>query len=288
MKSRFLFGALLAFPFAFGCDNIQPPPVQGTVSGNQAGDGGIEACSPSPIVPCGSDVVLGDPGLNMVNAGNAYSWAKIDSAGKPTEYSYSVPLSAFSAMANSTNDLDFWIKVPSVVTSQTVLTGLRLNYAAHGHAPTGVYDTKHLDIHVWIKQRADAEAIDCTDQTLPPADMIPTKWLMATPDNCLQQHGIPAVNLFAPEFNQQRFVTGMMLTFYKGTFYSWEPKLTLEAILERQETFNFPLLSVAADPNKTMPDGMYPTKMTVKYDKKTDTYVFTIGTFKPGPITSDD
>ncbi|WP_394821822.1 hypothetical protein [Pendulispora albinea] len=267
-----------------GCENLDTPARP------DAGSNATASCIlPSdPVVPCGSQYVLGDPGADLAGAGQMRSWAKMDPAtNKALEFTISMPLDAVQTLNQATVDSSYWVEVPQPIKAQTVLQSFRVDYLSQGHPPAGVYNTRHLDFHIFIMSKEQALAISCqpqADKTFPPEGMLPAGWALFDPPlNCVPVHGMPAVNRLAPEFNGVQFVTAVGLTFYKSTFASWEPKLATQAMLERRPEFTFDLALMKGDPQSTMPRGLYPTKMVVTYDQPHGAYLFAIKDFQQWP-----
>jgi len=283
MNSKVVLVSALGISLLAACDDIAYTPAKtdaGTTTPVGPTDGSTAQCSTDPVVPCGADYAMGDPGADIAGAGLVHSWAKLDSSKQATEFSFSIPLGIVNKLSAATVDVGYWIKVPDAIASRTVLQAFLLFYSAHGHVPVGVYDTKHFDFHFWLVPEDTAKGIDCNDRTPPPAEMVPDSWLVAPPpDNCLAQHGMPAINTQAPEYNGARFVTGLEITFYKATLVSWEPKLTFDTMQQRTPTVSYTFPLMKGDPNKTMPNKLYPGTMKGTYDAKNDAYIFTVGDF---------
>src|SRR5262249_15084509 len=123
--------------------------------------------------------------------------------------------------------------------------------------------------------------LGANDADVPPADYMPAGWLPVP--QCVPQMGAHAVTpaFMAPSGARQ--TTDCLFTFYRGRMFAYEPKITIDALLARQD------VDVAAP---LMPKldkaALAPTRVVWKYTQKYDVWSFYYADFKEvgpnGPI----
>ena len=268
--------ALGGFALLVACDELalppQPPGADGGGNVTPQGDGGGQPVT--GIAPAGA--ILGESVEKV--GGTVETWAVLDSGGKVSEFSWTLPITTITGIPPTTKtDVVFFVKVPDPVVQQTFVKSLDYSFLPAGHVPAGVYDTPHWEWHVSTMTQTERDTIDCKDNTMPGVDNIPANWIVFP--ECIVKIGYHGFDLAAPEYNRQRFTKGNYISYWKGIFGGIEPQITRELLLTRtDQDFNPPptmkKLGVA---------GLYPGKFSSKYNAEKEIYVFTLSQWTPAP-----
>lgn len=219
--------------------------------------------------------------------GDVWSEATLDKDGRVDSLSLFISMDSIKGVPMMDMESAL-IPLPEVAREQTFFDHISLDWNPHGHEPVGVYTKPHFDIHFYHPTVKEVAAVDCSVQSLIPADIVADGF--ALPDltaagSCVPGMGIHAapVSDFAPDYNfEETFIYG----YYGSELTFFEPMITKEFFLEKKEverelanpvTFNL------------IPQSL-PHSYSVTYDEASDLYRLTFRDFgaaeKPEEITN--
>jgi hypothetical protein len=206
-----------------------------------------------------------------LETGTIVSWAEMGDDGTLVATGFTVPMSVVEALtANEGNPmgtvlakLDF----PQEAKDATVLDHISFDWMPYGHPP-GRYETAHFDIHFYFSDQETIAAIDCSDPTLPSAELIPAGYVLPPADDphlCVPAMGTHAVPLEDLQ-SETPFNRVMILGFYGGEQNFVEPMVTQVQLVARED-FSLPIPAV---PNGRQ--GTQPSVVTFEYQADDDSY----------------
>ncbi len=161
-----------------------------------------------------------------------------------------------------------------------------LNWNRHGHAPPGIYDVPHFDVHFYMTSIAEIMAIpagacgpefvDCdayaiAKQPLPAGMMHPD---FADVDAVAPAMGNHLIDLTGREFGGEPFTRSWLYGVYGGRVIFYEEMVTLAYLQSRPAE----CLAIKATPEVAVA-GFYPTQRCIRYEPGTDTYVVSMEAF---------
>ena len=145
-----------------------------------------------------------------------------------------------------------------------------LDWNAHGHAPPGVYDVPHFDVHFYFMSEAERDLIGPNDSTefnrpLPEAQL--ADMYLETPGG-VPRMGAHVIDLQSPEVSgsgpfNHTYIYGK----YDGALTFLEP-MVAEAYLRTQPDIEVPIRQPVEFPE----EGYYPESYVITYDAGTDRY----------------
>jgi hypothetical protein len=183
---------------------------------------------------------------------------------------------------------EFVIPLPDAVSRRDDIPfkWVLLNWNLHGHAPPGIYDVPHFDVHFYMVPIADVLAIgagpcgpdfaDCHDfatakMPLPAGLMHPD---FSDVDAVAPAMGNHLIDLSGREFQGEPFTRSWIYGMYGGRVTFYEEMVSLAHLLSRPD---------ACAPIKSPPavavGGFYPTERCVRYDAGANTYVVSMEGF---------
>lgn len=216
-----------------------------------------------------------------VGNGVAYSWVKLNDAGKPLALGLTLTESALTGLADAVpagmKDMpEDTLALPKEAAA-TPFDHIGLNWNPKGHWPNGIYVVPHFDFHFYTLTRQERKQITATGADLarcrrqPAAALIPAGYIYA-PDSELPEMGAHWVDPTSPEFQGQRFTRTFLYGSYNGRIAFFEPMIT-KAFLESHPDETHPIKLPAAYPAS----GYYPASYTVKHDPVRHEYVIALG-----------
>jgi hypothetical protein len=154
---------------------------------------------------------------------------------------------------------------------------LLLGWNPEGHAPEGVYELPHFDVHFFTITSADREVIRPADPeyaekvaAAPPPGYLPPGYVRVLGGVPLEgQHWADGA---APELNGERFTATMLWGTYDARVVFIEPMMTRERILSGQAVEETMLL-----PGKYGTGGYWPTTTGVAHDADVGVYRVYLG-----------
>jgi hypothetical protein len=235
-----------------------------------------EECKNAKTVAIGETRIVGD--------GVAYSWVKLDAAGKPLAVGVTLTESALAGLpenvpAGMKGMPDYRLALPKEA-AVTPFDHIGLNWNPKGHEPAGIYDVPHFDFHFYLISRQERSRITATGADLarcdrrPAAEYLPAGYILA-PGSEVPEMGAHWADPASPEFHGQRFTRTFLYGSYDGQVAFIEPMIT-KAYLETRPEETQPL-KLPATFAKT---GYYPTSYTVKYDPVRREYTVALGAMR--------
>jgi hypothetical protein len=167
-----------------------------------------------------------------------------------------------------------------------------------GHAPPGVFDLAHIDVHFFTITVEERQAISgqLTDPKLlefPPEGFLPADYFLPLipgtdlPGTNDAEQGLHWVDRFAPEFQGELFRQIFIFGTYGGQVNFWEPMITkqffedLRAFLnDLQSTGKKIALTFAIkQPTKFLQTSYYPTRYTIRYNARAGEFTVSLDGF---------
>ncbi|GIX06618.1 MAG: hypothetical protein KatS3mg115_1021 [Candidatus Poribacteria bacterium] len=251
--------------------------------------GGAGCSEEEPIEESGG-ILSGEEG-NLLGA-TLTSWARVDENGAVTEIGFRLPMAAVEAAPVAEFDpttppgeeIVLHLEVPELVQQTTLINFIEVGYNPAGHPPMGVYTVPHFDFHYYSVPEAEVAAIDCSDMTPFPEEMLPENHVADPPGpppdgGCVPGMGIHAVDSTSPELHPESpapFTETMILGAYGGKFLFIEPMIARDVLLERGD-FSMEIPVPATVGRNTL----YPTRFLATYDAQEDAYTFLLVNFVP-------
>lgn len=184
-----------------------------------------------------------------------------------------IPMAGFENAAADTLLGDFYLEMPADVRDKTFVQHLRINWLAIGHGPQP-YGEPHFDLHFHRGTRDEIDAIDCSDTTAFPADILAAGY--ETPTLCVPAmgfHAWPSEDVHA----HHPFAASMILGYYDEKMVFLEPMVTRARFLQR-ESFELP---IARPKSAGGAPTLFPAKVTAAYDAMSDSYAIEFSEFSP-------
>ena len=145
-----------------------------------------------------------------------------------------------------------------------------LDWNAHGHAPPGVYDVPHFDVHFYFSSEEERDLIGPNDSTefnrpLPDAQL--ADMYLETPGG-VPRMGAHVIDLQSPEVSGSGpFTHTYIYGKYDGELTFLEP-MVAESFLRTQPDIEVPIRQPAEFPVA----GYYPESYVIAYDVPTGSY----------------
>ena len=225
-------------------------------------DDGDPTASISPVLLTGPAVTVGD--------GQAWTEVTYDPDGAPTGvYVVMTPGALDNLPDGHLPSHEFTLPLPDGA-DVAPYDHATLDWNAHGHAPPGVYDVPHFDVHFYFMSAAERDLIgpnDTTEFNRPlPATQLAEMYL-ETPGGAPRM-GAHVIDLQSPEVNGSGpFTHTYIYGKYNGQLTFIEP-MVAESFLRSQPDIEVPIRQPAEFPEA----GYYPESYVVAYDASTDTY----------------
>lgn len=160
--------------------------------------------------------------------------------------------------------------------AETGYTHVYLNWNPNGHAPSGIYDVPHFDVHFYLISSEERERITPTEQNLararkqPPASQMPAGYFLPRGTK-VPRMGAHAINPAADEFNKKPFTKTFVYGFYDGRMIFLEPMIA-KAFLETRPNVSEPIKL----PKTYALHAYYPIRYSVKYDPASKQYAVSL------------
>lgn len=162
-------------------------------------------------------------------------------------------------------------------------THVSLGWNPQGHAPRGIYDRPHFDLHFYMVSEADVRAIDPADPAFEVkaaksktirAEYVPARYV-ATPDP-IPRMGVHWVDAASPELNGKPFTTTFLYGFSDGKMNFVEPMITTAYLESVRRTPGQVVRFDVQQPKTFEIPGAYPTAYSVRYDSDQDEYIIAL------------
>ncbi|MFD1812014.1 DUF5602 domain-containing protein [Rhodococcus gannanensis] len=236
---------------------------------------------PSEAAP--ADHVLTGPSV-PIGEGSGHTYVTVADDGTPAAVGIRLAAAALDGLGTDMHspmevfDLDLPPDAPP-----TVFESVTVDWNPHGHEPAGVFTAPHFDMHFYLLNRDEVDAIEPTTfdfvrqaSTLPPGRYMPVDYV--PPPGPPLLHTVSRMGLHwtdaADGVGAPGYVFDQVLQAgsWDGAFTFLEPMMTRDWMLTRQsvaESVNQPEAYAEA--------GYYPTTYTVNYDDDTSEYVIELG-----------
>lgn len=165
---------------------------------------------------------------------------------------------------------------------RTVFDHVAMDWESLGHPPAHVYDVPHFDFHFYMVSRSTQEGIrfkseadSGSPQQQPPADLMPTGYIMP-PGTAVSRMGAHAVNPAGPEFHGRPFTATFLYGYYARRLIFLEPMVSVAFLRSKPDS----TLPVTRPYAYSFP-GDYPAAYSVKYDAAGGNYAVTLEDLQP-------
>jgi hypothetical protein len=215
-----------------------------------------------------------------IGRGFARIAVKTDAAGKPVSVQVRMSRYALSGLPtklskmNKEGSWEYALPMPT----KGPRTGYRevvVDWNPHGHPPPHIYTVPHFDFHFYLTSMAQVAKVNFTGPSDPATKVSDTGLVPAgykvIPDTAVNQMGVHAVDLAAPEFHGKPFTATFIYGYYKGKLTFIEPMITRAYLLKR------PNKSWAVKtPQRYSFAAAYPTRYSVRYEAAHKAYVISL------------
>jgi hypothetical protein len=164
---------------------------------------------------------------------------------------------------------------PNAVKRTTYFDHLQFDYVPTGHPPAA-YEVPHFDFHFYGITTEAQLAVDCTDRTMPPDELVPSGYQVLPPrpesegGGCVPKMGIHAIDVDAPELREDDpapFTQTMILGYYGGELTFLEPMATKPFLLKREG-----FATSVPVPDRLGRSTRFPTAFNAVYDDVDQAY----------------
>ena len=218
--------------------------------------------NPQPALLTGPEVTVGD--------GEAWTEITYAANGEPTSVAVVFTEDALDNLpTGSPHAHEFLLPLPEEADVQPY-THATLDWNQHGHAPPGVYDVPHFDIHFYFISEAERDLIGPNDSTefnrpLPEAQLPPM--YLETPGG-VPRMGAHVIDLQSPEVaGSGEFTHTLIYGKYNGELNFLEP-MAAESFLRTQPDVTVPVRR----PQSFGRSGYFPENYRISFDAATRTY----------------
>jgi hypothetical protein len=210
------------------------------------------------------------------------TWATLDDKKVVTEFGVTIPVKSIenAPTAADSQPTRVILQAPAEVQKNTFINLITLDYNPHGHEPVNIYTIPHYDFHAYSLTEAEINAIDCKDETLPAAEVLPKSYMFLPPPKgqCVPTMGFHASDVTSGELkseNPDKFTKTMIIGYYKGIQDFVEPMITKDYLLEKKD-----FTMTVGKPSKLGKATMYPTMATGTFDKDKNTFSLVFSKFE--------
>jgi hypothetical protein len=169
-----------------------------------------------------------------------------------------------------------FIDLPEAFKSASLVQNIAIDWNPMGHEPQDVYDVPHFDFHFYFISKEQVQAIDCSDRTPVPKNLILEDYVLPpldAPGACVPKmgyHAMPLKDLGPDQIFDQTPIYG----YYGGDLIFFEPMISHAYLESRQpveQRILYPDAFVATVQNKFVPTDFY-----LKFDSSSQTYRLTL------------
>jgi hypothetical protein len=219
-----------------------------------------------------------------VGKGTARIAVNTDKSGKPSSVAVMMTPGALQGLPTELNkktaegSWEYALPMPKHG-PKTGYTHVVIDWNPHGHPPPHVYTVPHFDFHFYGISAAAVKKISFTGPkdpatTVSNAALIPADYKVI-PATAVNQMGVHAIDVTAPEFHGKPFTATFIYGYDKGQMTFVEPMVTL-AYLNTKPDLTLPVKT----PAQYSRPGYYPTRYSVRYDKHSKGYVVALDGLK--------
>jgi hypothetical protein len=242
--------------------------------------------------------------------GEVVSFAEVEGAGAPKAIGITLSADALTGLPSEHSDghhcfdhngdgvtarpaecfetHEFVIPLPDAVSRRDDIPfkWVLLNWNQHGHAPPGVYDVPHFDVHFYVTPIAERlaiaagpcgpELVDC-DAFAKAKQPVPAGLMHADftdVDAVAPAMGNHLIDLSGREFHGEPFTRSWIYGVYDGRVTFYEEMVSLAYLLSRPDA-----CSAIKSPPAVAVAGYYPTERCVRYEAGANAYVISMEAF---------
>ncbi len=218
------------------------------------------------------DVIYG-PEVNVGN-GIARSFVRLDDSGIATSIGFTMTRTALDNLPNegAHGEISFVLALPAEK-GETSYDHISLDWAPHGHAPEGVYNVPHFDMHFYMLSQAERAYIQPGTpemEKLPETKFLPANYL-ANPGEGEPQMGKHWVDVTSPELQGQPFTTTFIYGSYDGHVIFHEPMMAHEWLSSEPDT-----VITLPQPEAVEQTSLYPGKYSVTFDNEKQLFIISL------------
>ncbi|MEP7000538.1 MAG: DUF5602 domain-containing protein [bacterium] len=228
--------------------------------------GVVFACADS-IAPDESGTFFGP--LTVMAGGSARAYVTLDRAGAPTELGVALNEASLTGLPAAAAEYVFALPAQA---STTAYKHAVINWAPTGHPPAGVYTVPHFDVHFYMIDQTQREAILLGDAQLaakmanqPAAPFVPAGYAIGMGSALMGLHWNDPE---APERKGAPFTKTFIYGSYDGTFTFGEPMMSL-AYLQTKPVADVTTIKL---PTQYATKGYQPTTYTIDFDANAKEY----------------
>jgi hypothetical protein len=164
------------------------------------------------------------------------------------------------------------IDLPETFKASSLVQNITIDWNPAGHEPEGVYDAPHFDFHLYFISKESVSAIDCSDRTPVPTNLIPEGYILPpldAPNACVPGMGYHAVPMkdLGPD---QVFMHTPIYGYYQGQLIFFEPMITHDHLMAGhpvEQDIHYPSVFLSQIQNKFIP-----THFSMRLEPETQTY----------------
>lgn len=194
----------------------------------------------------------------QVFSGQVTNWVKIED-GIPMELGIKFDEATLNNLPNGSGDMDenFVLAISQKAKEVTTIDHIELGWNPHGHAPEGIYDLPHFDIHYYmVTEEVVQSTIDPLKmEMVPPPAYLPTNYIAGSSMPKMGKHW---VDVTSPELNGETFTQTFIYGSYDGKVTFYEPMITSDFLMNANE-----FERALPIPEKVTRTGYYPSKLKI-------------------------
>jgi len=219
-------------------------------------------------VTAGPEVAIGE--------GTAYAFVETDSAGAAVRLGIALSASAVEAAGHEMTMVT--LELPEAARAAGYDHAM-LDWNPHGHEPAHLFDVPHFDMHFYMMEKAEVEAIDPAsagasirpDPALMPASYAPPPEVQVVPK--MGEHWIDVTD---PTYGGKPFEAVLLYGGFDGKVIFVEPMVTQEALLSGA-TFGGRI----GQPEDVAAPISLPSAWSARLNKVTGNYEISVDALKP-------
>ncbi len=214
----------------------------------------------------------------IVGNGTARSWVQLDKQGKPSSIGVTFSETALSGLPEGMGDgmgVEYNLTLPKEA-APTGFDHISLDWNPKGHAPLGIYDIAHFDVHFYLIDHKTRDKIIAVEKDIPvcekqpAAHLIPAGYILP-PGTAHPRMGGHAVDTATPELSGKTFTHTFVYGYYNGQMNFIEPMVS-KAFLETKPNAKWPVKTPAVYPKR----GYYPKSYSIKFDEVRREYTISL------------
>ncbi|ATJ84075.1 DUF5602 domain-containing protein [Halomonas beimenensis] len=156
-----------------------------------------------------------------------------------------------------------------------------LNWHPIGHIPDGIYTVAHFDVHFYLIDETERQAIsflgpDREQRLAPPDPALVPEGYVIPPDTAVERMGLHGLDPESHEFQGQPFTRTFLYGYESGRLIFLEPMITLDYLQTRQD-LTLPVKTPAAYGSP----GYFPSSYRVGFEPEAGEYWIELRDLRP-------